>query len=93
MRPATVRDKVVQDMADELCVGMKNLGKEVVAKYPNQSIKELADVLTRGFLQSPPYQEAEAIDKIHNTHGWPGVCEEAFRKAITKLLTQAKEQK
>jgi len=65
------------------------VGTTVVTKCPNQSIEELATILTNGLMMSSVGNVINVLD--NETEGFGIICKGAFREAMLRVLSEAKE--
>ena len=82
--------QVQQDMEDDMYKKLKagGVGIKVITKYPNQSIEELASVLTDGMMMSYVGDIINALD--NKIEGFGVICKKAFNEAVLRLLREAK---
>ena len=87
MQKIIVQQNLEDDIYEKLKAG--GVGIEVVSKYPNQPIEELATILTKGMIMSWLGGIINALDK--KSEGFGTISEAAFRGAILRLLKEAKK--
>ncbi len=93
MRPAFMDETRVSLEAHFYSVLKKtDIAEELLAKYPNQSHKELAKTMAIGMIQSKCGDFARLLcagDKVFPNY--PAICQEAFKNVILRVLNEQAE--
>lgn len=87
-----------KDIEDDMYKVLKDggLGKEVLEKYPNQPIEDLAGVLTEGMMMSwvgDVLRRLENSDNFAKEQDFKEKCRAAFYDAVLRVLVEAERQK
>lgn len=65
------------------------VGIRLVKEYPHQTSEELAEVMTRGFKDSPVGDCIRVLEGFDKARGYQVICETAFKSAMLRLIKEA----
>lgn len=91
MRPAWLEEMIVgleTDFYDSL--KKTDIAEKTINKYPDQTIEELAETLSKGMDQGRCGDHARALCEGDNLiPNYDKLCKEAFKKVMIRLLSEA----